>query len=489
MAMHGLCDPTEAGGMDPRSLPTEAARRNPGGALAPSWREARVASRVDTSPAILTDLMIAALLRPGGGVITLDPEDASAILTLRRGNATIAQVTTSGDVAAAAIGRLARMTGLDPLAERGSLTGPPAARLAVCVGGEAAEILVTLGATALGMSAELRLLSLHGTAVEHRPVAQLKRCVSCGACQPPLRQRCEVDGGALRELWDNPVPGGTIGAYVLGPLLGEGAMGEVFAAEHAFIERRVAIKVLRARMATDPTFDSRFLFEARATSRLRHPNVVEVTDYGLLASGSPFIVMERLFGESLERRIAGGQALEAGLALRIARACALGLSAAHEGGVIHNDLKPSNVILLRDSEGEAPGLKIVDFGAASLSGVKDDGVVVGTAAFMAPERICGEPSDVRSDVYSLGVMLHRMLSGALPFDAKDSSTMFQAHVNQAPTPLVSPFGVLPARVVRVVTRALQKKPSERYQTMKQMIVDIDQGIGSLSAVGWRKWLP
>jgi serine/threonine-protein kinase len=157
--------------------------------------------------------------------------------------------------------------------------------------------------------------------------------------------------------------------------------------------------------------------------------------------------------------------------------------------VIHNDLKPSNVILLRDSKADAPELKIVDFGAASLVGAKDDGMVIGTAAFMAPERVTGEPSDARSDVYSLGVLLHRMVSGALPFDERDSQAMFLAHVNKTPKPLTSPSGVLPSRVVRLVARALEKRPSERYQTMKQMIVDIDQALGSLDAVGWRRWLP
>jgi hypothetical protein len=449
----------------------------------------QVSKEATADPAALTDLMIAALLKAGGGLIALDPEGAAAVVALRRDNATVSQVTLSSDVAAAAIGRLARMTGLDPLAERDALTGPRTARLSVRVGADAAEILVTLGATTLGMSAELRLLSTNGRAPTHRLTAQLKRCASCGAFQPTLRQRCERDGGALREVWDDPTPGGTIGPYVLRSILGHGAMGQVFGAEHALIERQVAIKVLRPRMATDPAFESQFLFEARATSRLRHPNVVEVTDYGVLESGSPFIVMERLFGESLDRRVSRGRALDALVALRITRAVALGLRAAHDGGVIHNDLKPSNVIVLQDSSDEAPLIKIVDFGAASLVGATDDGVLLGTAAFMAPERINGEPSDGRSDIYSLGVMLYRMLSGRLPFDAADSTLMFVAHLTAMPKPLESPFGVLSSRAVRVVTRALSKKPSERYQTMDQMIVDLDNAIASSSAIGWRRWLP
>jgi tRNA A-37 threonylcarbamoyl transferase component Bud32 len=451
--------------------------------------EASETSRSEVSPAALADLMIAALLTPGGGVVALDPDGESAIVTLRRGNATTAEMNVAGDVAAGVVGRLARMSGLDPLQERSSLAGSRAARLAVKVGPDSAEVLVTLRATALGMSAELRLLTRGGRPVEQRSVAQLKRCTACGAYQSTMRRRCEVDGGGLRELSDEARLGGTIGPYVLRFLLGEGAMGQVFAAEHALIERSVAIKVLRASMSTEPAIASQFLFEARATSRLRHPNVVEVTDYGVLASGTPFIVMERLVGAPLERRLSSGRALEAPFALRLARAIALGLCAAHDGGVIHNDLKPSNVIELAGSSEEAPRIKLIDFGAATTTGSNYEEMVVGTAAYMAPERICGEASDARSDVYSLGAMIHRMLSGNLPFDATESAAMFLAHMNQTPKPVESPSGALPSRVVRLVSRALAKKRSERYQSMKQMIVDIDDALGRSSTIDWRKWLP
>ncbi len=446
-------------------------------------------SRFDASPAVLADLMIAALLGTHGGVVSLDPDGESALVAVRRGNTTVARLAPSADVAAAAIGRLARMATLDPLIERASSTETHNARVAVRVGGDSAEILVTIGATSLGMCAELRLLARDGRAIEHASLPQLRRCITCGVYQPTIRERCDVDGSVLHDVWDDPRPGGTLGVYVLRSLLGEGGMGQVFAAEHAFIERKVAIKVLRARLATDPALESRFLFEARATSRLRHPNVVEVTDYGVLASGSPFIVMERLHGESLDHRLAHGKALAPTVALRIARATALGLRAAHEVGVVHNDLKPSNVILLRDSTDETPRLKIIDFGAASLAGAEEQEMILGTAAYMAPERISGDPSDLRSDTYSLGVMLYRMLSGALPFDAADATAMFVAHVAQSPKPLTSPLGTLSSRVVRIVTRALEKKPNERYQTMEHMIVDIDRALDTTDSAGWRRWLP
>ncbi|HEY2512710.1 MAG TPA: serine/threonine-protein kinase, partial [Polyangiaceae bacterium] len=289
--------------------------------------------RFEGSPAILADLMFATLLGPGGGLVSLDPNGDNAILVLRQGNTTTTQLTVTGDVAAAAIARIARMTGLDPLAGNDALTETRSARLAVLLGSDPAEFLVTLGATPLGMSAELRLLSLRGQPIERHQLAQLKRCMSCGTFQPPIRERCEVDGGVLRVLRDDPTPGGTIGPYRLLSVLGRGGMGEVYAAEHALIERQVAIKVLRASLASDRALESRFLFEARATSRLRHPNVVEVTDYGVLPGGAPYIVMERLEGESLERRLGASTALEPALALRIAHAAALGLDAAHEGGV------------------------------------------------------------------------------------------------------------------------------------------------------------
>jgi serine/threonine-protein kinase len=432
--------------------------------------------------------MIASVVAHGGGVVSLDPEGLSAVVSLRRGNATVAEVVTSGDVAAAAVGRLARMAGLDALVELSSLVVPRAARFPVRLGKERADVLVTIGATPAGMHAEVRLMSIRGRPVESRSPAQLKRCVACGTFQPPMRVRCDLDGAALQEVWDEPSPGGTIGAYLVGAPLGEGAMGEVFAAEHALLERRVAIKILHADRATDPLFESRFLLEARAASRLHHPNVVEVTDYGVLASGSPYLVMERLEGESLERRLAREPALDPRLALRIARAVAEGLGAAHARGVIHNDLKPSNVFMVQGSTDDAPRVKVIDFGAASLAGRLDDGMIVGTAGFMAPERITGDGCDARSDVYSLGVVLFRMIAGSLPFEGKDSRTLFAAQKG-APRELRSPKGALSSRTVRLVMRALEKRPGERHQTMEQLIVEIDHALRALEAPAWRRWLP
>jgi serine/threonine protein kinase len=432
--------------------------------------------------------MIAGVVGPGGGRASLDADGELASFSLRRGNATLASLAVPGDVAAATIARLAVACGLDPLVERDSLTAPHTARLHVRVGIGTGEILVTLGTTARGMSLELHLLSFAGQAVEQRRLAQLKRCITCGAYQPTVRQRCENEGGALREVWDDPRPGGTVGIYRIHALLGQGGCGHVFAGEHALLERPVAIKVLLARLASDIAFESRFLLEARAASRLRHPNLVEVADYGVLQSGSPFLVMERLTGESLERRIGRGP-LTTDLALRITRAIALGLSAAHEGGVIHNDLKPSNVILLEGTPPEDPGVKVIDFGAASLAGAKGDGVLVGTASYIAPERIDGGPSDARSDVYSLGILLYRMIRGTLPFEGSEATALFRAHLSRVPEPVTSPDGALPRRVVRLVMRALEKKPIERYQSMKEMIVDIDLALASLRGSAWQRWLP
>jgi tRNA A-37 threonylcarbamoyl transferase component Bud32 len=444
--------------------------------------------RFDGGPTTLADLMIGALLAQGDGHVSLDPDHERSFLALRRGNATVAQVAVPAEVAAATIGRLARAAGLDPLVERGALTQPTTARIAVRLAGTVGEVLVTTGATSLGLSVELRLLAVDGQAVGHRPHAQLRRCATCHAYQPASRRRCEHDGGTLRDVEDDPRPGGTIGVYRVISLLGEGGMGRVFAGEHALIERRVAIKVLRARLAAEnAAFESHFLFEARAASRLRHPSIVEVNDYGVLASGLPFIVMEWLDGQSLEHQLAG-RAIEPVAALRIARAIASGLGAAHEGGVIHNDLKPSNVILLGDEDAEEPRLKIIDFGAASTAGVGDP-ELIGTASYMAPERTRGEQSDARSDGYSLGVMLYQMLAGAHPFVAADALGMMRAHRDRTPPPVTSPVGALPRRVVHLVMRALEKKPSERHQSMTQLIGEIDQAIAALTAPAWRKWLP
>jgi serine/threonine-protein kinase len=235
----------------------------------------------------------------------------------------------------------------------------------------------------------------------------------------------------------------------------------------------------------------RFLSEARAASRVRHPNVVDVTDVGLLSDGRPYMVMERLAGESLEARLDRSGPLAPLSALLVAREVALALGAAHEGGVVHRDLKPANVILLETSRDDAPRLKLVDFGAACLTGaVADESEgLIGTPAYMSPEHARGEPTDGRTDIYALGILLFEMLCGAQPFTGANAREILLAHLSLPAPPLESPSGTMPQAVQRVVARALRKNAGERHQSAAELVADLDHAIAAAGRRDWRRWLP
>ena len=450
-------------------------------------------------PATLADLMLTCPLRYRADFAALEPRGDTSVLRIKRGNATIVERLVPADVGHAAIVRLGLVAGLDPLLEASTIEGRSnVAKVTFRAGDDVAEILVSVRASAGGLDAELRAVSVNGRALEPPSGGQLKRCERCHRYQAPQRQTCENDGGPLVDVEDDPSPGGgVVGTYLLRERLGSGGAGTVFAAEHALIGRPAAIKVLRKSASGTPLLARRFLSEARAACRVRHPNLVEVIDYGLLRDGRPFIVMERLAGESLSARLsrAKSHALPPEVALRIAREIVLGLGAAHDGGIVHNDVKPSNVMLLEGSRDEAPRLKLIDFGAASpLSDAGTDdsadaGWIVGTPGYMAPERVRGEAADGRADLYALGVVLYEMLSGAIPWKNVTSSHFLGAYGKLTPPPLTSPFGILPRQVIRLVARALAVKPDERHQTARELLADLEQAALVLDRDGFRRWLP
>ena len=217
------------------------------------------------------------------------------------------------------------------------------------------------------------------------------------------------------------LPTGTrIGAYEIVSWLGAGGMGEVYRARDPRLGREVAIKLIADAFATDASRLRRFEQEARAAGQLNHPNILSVYDVGSEA-GTPFIVSELLEGESLRRRMRGG-ALPPRKAIDYARQAAAGLAAAHDKGIVHRDIKPDNLFITNEGR-----VKILDFGIAKLRGPDDesarhplgaetaDGVVMGTAGYMSPEQVRGEPVDARSDIFSLGAILFEMLSGRPAF--------------------------------------------------------------------------
>ncbi|MFF5229950.1 serine/threonine-protein kinase [Dactylosporangium sp. NPDC000521] len=240
--------------------------------------------------------------------------------------------------------------------------------------------------------------------------------------------------------------------YRLIEQLGVGGMSVVWRAHDEVLGRTVAIKQLVA--AADPRSRRRIQDEARAAALLSHPHIAAVYDFGHDADGAPFVVMELVEGESLESRLVRtGGPLEVTESLRIAGQLASALAAVHERGLVHHDVKPANVMLT------ARGPKLVDFGVSAIAGNEPD-QLIGTPAYLAPERIRGVPPSPATDVYALGLVLYRMLTGTLPWPATTTEELLHAHRKLPPAPLPTSVA-LPAGVADALRRCLAKAPGNR----------------------------
>jgi len=268
--------------------------------------------------------------------------------------------------------------------------------------------------------------------------------------------------------------GQTLGSFRVISLLGEGGMGRVYLAEHVLIGRRAAIKVLAAEIADNEDFVSRFFTEARAVNDIRHPNIVEVTDFGTFGK-LPFIVMELLDGETLEQRLVNVRMLDAASAARVVAQVAAAVGAGHEHGMVHRDLKPAN-IFLRNHPDYPDFVKVLDFGIAKL--VTSDrnvqhhtemGALIGTPAYMSPEQCLGDTHlDHRSDIYSLGVVLYQMVTGRLPFTAETAGRLIMSHVQEPPPPPQTINPAISAAMSAIILRAMAKKPDQRFASMREL---------------------
>jgi eukaryotic-like serine/threonine-protein kinase len=272
------------------------------------------------------------------------------------------------------------------------------------------------------------------------------------------------------------------GRYVIHALLGEGGMGAVYLAEHAMMRKRFALKLLHPEIAENEEVIARFRREAEAAAQLEHPNIVAATDFGRTEDGAFFLVLEYIDGKSLRDRLAAG-ALEAARAIRIARQIAFALGRAHDAGIVHRDVKPENVMLVR--KGEDPEfVKVLDFGIARFNPQEGRdqgqpltrlGTVMGTPEYMAPEQALGEPVTARSDLYSLGVLLYEMLTGVRPFDG-DTMAMLSMHI-VAPVPTMAeraPGVAVPPAVEAVVRRLLEKDAAVRYESARAVVDAMDE---------------
>jgi serine/threonine protein kinase len=267
--------------------------------------------------------------------------------------------------------------------------------------------------------------------------------------------------------------GQRIGNFQIVRLIGEGGFGEVYLAHNPIIDRRAAVKVLRPSLAGDTDAVWRFLNEARAASAIRHPNIVEVFDAGNTSEGSPYILMEFLEGESLQTRLNDVGRLSVGKALAVANQAGSALAAAHAAGIVHRDLKPENLFLVPD-EKEGERVKILDFGIAKVKHVgsrtgtvqTQTGLIMGSPTYMSPEQ-CKDTADVdlRTDVYSLAVILYEMLTGRPPYVAPSATELLLMHLSERPQPLRELVPEIPASVEEAVLRALARERSDRWDGM------------------------
>jgi tetratricopeptide (TPR) repeat protein len=270
----------------------------------------------------------------------------------------------------------------------------------------------------------------------------------------------------------DPFIGTVVGdRYRIVSRLGVGGMGAVYRAEHTMMRRDLAIKVLLPELGGKEEFARRFEREAESASRLAHPNIITVTDFGHTADGSLFLVMEYLAGISLTSAIAEGPMAQP-RALKIVRQILRGLEHAHGAGVVHRDLKPDNIMLV-ERDGQRDVVKILDFGIAKvtepLSGpgrevLTQAGVIFGTPEYLSPEQALGEPVDPRADIYAAGVILFEMLAGRRPFESEDKVKIISMHLAHAPPRIrdVAPTVDVPTPLEQAVLQALEKSRENRF---------------------------
>jgi eukaryotic-like serine/threonine-protein kinase len=269
--------------------------------------------------------------------------------------------------------------------------------------------------------------------------------------------------------------------YVLAEPLGSGGMARVVAATDRLLDRRVAVKLLRADLADEPGVRERLLREARAAASFSHPNAVAVFDVGE-DDGTPFIVMELIAGRTLADRLRAEGALPLAEALRIADEVLAALDAAHRRGLVHRDVKPANVLLPDDGG----GARLADFGIAkglrqATAGLTATGQVLGTPRYLSPEQASGRPATARSDLYAVGVLCYELLAGAAPFDGEHPLAIALAHRQDEPPPLGARRPDAPAAVVAAVHRALAKDPRDRFADAAAMRAALADGAAGAAA--------
>lgn len=339
-------------------------------------------------------------------------------------------------------------------------------------------------------------------------------CPECGGTYPVAEGFCPMDGAQLGPAASRneapaaanadtePAPGGEAGTalvgetldrrYRLDELVGRGGMAFVYRATHTLIGKRIAVKVLRPELHRDADVVTRFLREAQVVSSIKHPNVIDISDFGEAPGGEAFYIMEFLRGRTLAQRIdeVPGGPLAAEDALGVALQICQGLSAAHEQGVVHRDLKPENVFLCEPTKKKQtePTVKLLDFGIARAGQrITVAGAVLGTPEYMSPEQAQGRDVDHRADLYSLGVILFEMLTGLVPFRSDDVAITLQSHIHASPPlldivdPALSYLRLTQDLLSSMLAKSPEQRPNSATEVAERLAESMNADLGSETA--------
>ena len=276
------------------------------------------------------------------------------------------------------------------------------------------------------------------------------------------------------------------GRYRITRKLGEGGMGEVYAAEHIHIDKKFAIKLLKAEIVSNEEAVKRFRQEALKSSEIKHRNIIAIEDFNQLPDGRIYMCMELLNGAALNDMIT--QPMPVDRLLNILIQTGHGLAAAHARGIVHRDMKPENIFVTIGPQGEDVP-KILDFGIAKVSGndgqnhLTRTGTIFGTPFYMAPEQALGNPVDNRTDIYAMGVIMYECFAGSLPFQGESFMGILTQHITTEPEPVAQRAAkagrALPMGLAEIITRCMQKSPDQRYRTMDELVaalVSVYRGI-------------
>lgn len=317
----------------------------------------------------------------------------------------------------------------------------------------------------------------------------MKECQLCKNCYSDDVATCPKDGmPTIHTIAGEPI---LEGKYHLEIRLGQGGMGVVYKARHAYLKTQLAIKIILPDLVgNDPQLVTRFRQEALAAAAIRHQNVVAVTDYGVIQGSIPFLVMEYVEGESLHDLLAREKRLDPEKALELISAICAGVGAAHHQGIVHRDLKPLNIMICSDKPSISQAVKILDFGLAKIKSGELLGSFIqaqttglmGSPFYMAPEQWADDEPDSRSDVYSLGVMLYQMLAGDVPFKGSSIPAIMKKHISDPPPRFVEMGVHLPPGIEAAVMHTLEKEKEHRTASVEIMIHELKEAIYP-SAIG------